>query len=191
MAKVLMVIGDAAEVLDTLYPIFRVREDGYECLVAAPEKRTYHLVLHEQPEDWDITRETAGYHLDSDIAFRDIRPDEYSGILLSGGRAPEYIRYDEDLLEVVRYFVEKGLPVGSVCHGAEILAAAGVIEGKRVATVAKCKFDVEVCGGIYVNEPLVVSENIISARTWHDNAEWMREYMRQLNEAASAGRRVA
>ena len=191
MAKVLMVVGDGAEVFDTLYPIYRVREDGFECDVAAPKKGTYHMVLHEQPEDWDITQETAGYHIESDVAFRDINPTEYTGILISGGRAPEYIRYDEDLLRTVRYFVEAGLPVGSVCHGIEVLATAGVIEGKRVTTVKKCKFDAEVCGGIYVDEPVVISGNVITARTWHDNAEWMREFMRQLNQARVEREKVA
>ncbi|MCY3800281.1 MAG: DJ-1/PfpI family protein [Chloroflexi bacterium] len=191
MAKVLMVVGDGAEVFDTLYPIYRVREDGFECDVAAPEKGTYHMVLHEQPEDWDITQETAGYHIESDVAFRDINPTEYTGILISGGRAPEYIRYDEDLLRTVRYFVEAGLPVGSVCHGIEVLATAGVIEGKRVTTVKKCKFDAEICGGIYVDEPVVISDNVITARTWHDNAEWMREFMRQLNQARVEREKVA
>ena len=180
MAKVLLVIGDAAELFDTLYPLYRIREAGHECVVAGPDKRTYHLVLHERPEDWDITRETPGYHLQADIAFRDIRPEEYAGIIISGGRAPEYIRYDQDLLDAVRYFVENGLPVGSVCHGAEVLAAADVIRGKRIATVEKCKFDVEVCGGIFADEPVVVAGNIITARTWADNAEWMREFMRRL-----------
>ncbi len=191
MGKVLMVVGDAVEVFDTLYPIYRVREDGFECDVAGPEKQTYHMVLHERPDDWDITQETAGYKIEADIAFRDINPADYTGILISGGRAPEYIRYDEDLLNVVRYFAEAGLPVGSVCHGIEVLAKAGVIDGKRVTTVEKCKFDAEVCGGTFVNEPVVISGNIITARTWHDNAEWMREFMRQLNAAELGREKVA
>jgi len=74
MPKVLLVIGDATEVLDTMYPYFRLPEDGFEVVVAAPEKRLYHMVLHERPPGWDITQETAGYHLRSDIAFRDVRP---------------------------------------------------------------------------------------------------------------------
>src|SRR5215470_15427580 len=68
MARVLLVIGDAAEVLDTFYPLFRIREDGHEVLVAGPAKRRYHLVLHERPEGWDITEERPGYHLAADVA---------------------------------------------------------------------------------------------------------------------------
>ena len=186
MSKVLLIIGDAAEVFDTLYPLYRVREEGYECVVAGPEAKTYHLVMHERPDDWDITRESPGYHLEADIAFRDIRPRDYIGMIISGGRAPEYIRYDQDLLKAVKHFVAEGLPVGSVCHGAEVLAAADVVRGRRIATVAKCRFDVEVCGGVFADEPLVVSDNIVTARTWADNAEWMRELIKRLNQAHAA-----
>lgn len=181
MKKVLLVIGDATEMFDTLYPLYRIREDGHQVLVAAPEKRLYHMVQHEKPEDWDITQETAGYHLTSDIAFRDIKPEEYDGIVLSGGRAPEYIRYDPDLIRTVRYLYQKGLPVASVCHGIEILAMADVIRGKRITTVKKCRFDAEVVGAIYLDEEVVVDGNLICSRTWHDNHVWMREFMKQLN----------
>jgi protease I len=184
MAKVLLVIGDAAEVLDTFYPLFRIREDGHEVVVAGPAKRTYALVLHERPEGWDITRETPGYHLASDIAFKDIRPDEYHGLVLSGGRAPEYLRYDADLLRVVRSFFYRDLPVASVCHGIEIVAAAGVLRGRTVTTVAKCQFDAEGGGATYVDREVVVSGNLVTARTWHDNAPFMREFMRLLNRVA-------
>src|SRR5216684_439791 len=182
MKKILLVIGDAVELLDTMYPFFRIREDGHQVVVAAPEKRLYHMVQHEKPDDWDITQETAGYHLASDIAFRDIKPEEYAGIVLSGGRAPEYTRYDEDLLRTVRHLHQKGLPVASVCHGIEILATAGVIRGKKITTVKKCRFDAEVVGATYLDEPVVVDDNIICARTWHDNHLWMREFMQQLNQ---------
>src|SRR5206468_10541597 len=137
MKKVLLVIGDAAEVFDTLYPLYRIREDDYQVLVAGPEKRVYHLVQHDSHPDWDITVESPGYKLAADIAFRDIKPEEYAGIVLSGGRAPEYIRYDQDLLRVVRAMHEKGKPIGSVCHGIEILATAAVLKGKTVTTVKK------------------------------------------------------
>src|SRR5438067_3688740 len=134
MKKVLLVIGDAAEVFDTLCPLYRIREDGYQVLVAAPQKRTYHLVMHDKHPDWDITVESPGYRLASDIAFRDIRPEEYAGLVLSGGRAPEYLRYDPDLIRVVRSFFEQELPVASVCHGIEIVATADVIRGRTVTT---------------------------------------------------------
>ena len=73
-----------------------------------------------------------------------------------------------------------------MCHGIEIVAKAGVIKGKTITTVAKCRFDAEVCGATYVDEPVVVDSNIVTARTFHDNAPWMREYMNLLNAARDA-----
>lgn len=183
MNKVLLIIGDAAEVTDTLYPYFRVQEDGYQCVVAAPEKRVYHLVMHEPHPDWDITVESPGYHFPSDIAFRDINPDDYLAMMISGGRAPEYLRYDQDLMRVTRQMFEQGKPIASVCHGIEIVAAAGIIRGKRVTAVPKCRYDVEFVGGTYVDEPVVVDGNLVTARTFWDNAPWMREFMKMLNAA--------
>ncbi len=186
MDKVLLVIGDAAEVTDTLYPYFRVQEDGYECVVIGPEKRTYHLVQHDKHPDWDITVESTGYRFASDLAFRDVKPDEYLGLIISGGRAPEYLRYDQDLIRLVRHFFEEGKPVASVCHGIEIVAAADVIRGKRVTTVAKCQYDAEFSGAAYEDTPVVVDGNLVTARTFWDNAPWMREFMKLLNAARDA-----
>ena len=182
MPKVLLIIGDAAEVLDTMYPLFRLREEGYQVLVAAPEKRTYHLVQHDTHPDWDITVESPGYKLAADIAFRDIKPAEYVGMVISGGRAPEYLRYDADLIRLVRTFFENNVPVASVCHGIEIVAAAGVIQGKTVTTVRKCRFDAEACGATFVDREVVVSGNLVTARTWHDNPAFMREFMKLLKK---------
>ena len=183
MAKILMPIGDASEVLDTLYPYFRLPEDGFDVVVAGPEARIYPLVQHEIPPGWDITRETAGYHLKATVAFRDVKPDEYAGIFISGGRAPEYLRYDKDLLDITRHFFKANKPVASVCHGIEILTAAGCIKGRTVTTVAKCKLDAEQGGAKYVDEPCVVDGNLVSARTWHDNTPFMKNFVRMLLKA--------
>jgi protease I len=183
MDKVLLVIGDAAEVFDTMYPLHRIREDSYQVVVAGPEQRVYHLVMHDKHPEWDITVESPGYNLAADIAFRDIRPQEYAGLVLSGGRAPEYLRYDADLRRIVRHFFERERPVASICHGIEIVAAAGCLDGKTVTTVAKCRFDATVCGATYVDQEVVVCGNLVTARTWHDNHAFMREFMKLLNRA--------
>jgi protease I len=182
MNKVLIIVGDATETVDTLYPYFRLQEDGFVPVVAAPEKRRYQMVMHEVKPGWTITKEWEGYTIDADVAFSEIDPEEYVGIFFSGGRAPEYIREDEDLLRITRYFFERNLPIASVCHGVEIPARAGCVRGRRMATVAKCKFDLEVCGGIYVNEPCVVDGNLVSGRTYHDHGHYMRPWIKLLNE---------
>jgi len=193
--KILIPIGDASEVLDTYYPLFRFEEEGYRSVVAGPQARLYHLVLHEIPPDasipWDITQERPGYHLKAEIAFKDVRPEEYDGLFLSGGRAPEYLRDDETLLRLTRHFFEAGKPVASVCHGIEILTAAGVIEGRTVTTVAKCARDCAQGGATYVDKPVVVDGNLVTARTWHDNAPFLREYMKMIHAARPMGRKKA
>jgi len=183
MHKVLLVIGDAAEVFDTMYPLYRIREEDYQVVTAAPKKRTYHLVMHDRHPDWDITVELPGYRLASDIAFCDVQPADYLGLVLTGGRAPEYLRYDPDLMRLTGWFFEQQLPVASICHGIEIVAAAGVIQGKRVTTVPKCRFDAEACGATFVDQEVVVDGNLVTARTWHDNHAWMREFMKLLRAA--------
>ncbi|MBY0507227.1 MAG: DJ-1/PfpI family protein [Bryobacteraceae bacterium] len=185
-AKVLLVIGDAAEAMDTLYPFFRLKEAGYQVVVAGPAARVYHLVMHEIPPGWDITREGPSYHLAADIAFANVVPEDYLGLFISGGRAPEYLRYDAHLLALTRHFFATRKPVASVCHGVEIIAAADVIRGRRVATVAKCALDVEFSGGHFVNEGCVRDGNLVSGRTWHDNHLFMGEFVKMLAEAAAA-----
>ncbi len=183
--KILMPVGDATEVVDTLYPFFRLQEEGYEVVVAGPEARMYHMVTHEIPPEspiiWDITQEAPGYHIQAVIAFRDVKAEEYAGLFLSGGRAPEYLRYDKDLMRVTRHFFETGKPVAVVCHGVEIVAAAGVLKGRKITTVAKCEMDITLVGGEYINQPLVVDGNLISCRTWHDyGTPYMKIFIGQL-----------
>ncbi len=183
--KVLIIVGDASETVDTLYPYYRLIEAGFKPVVAGPEVHRYQMVMHEVKPGWTITKEWEGYTIQSDIAFRDIQPEEYLGIFYSGGRAPEYIRDDEDLIRVTQYFFEKNVPIASVCHGVEIPARAGCVKGRRMATVPKCQFDLEVCGGTFVNEGCVVDGNLISGRTYHDHGLYMGAWLKLLEEARS------
>jgi protease I len=184
--KVLIIIGDAAEMLDTYYPYYRLQEEGFEPVVAAPEKRPYQLVLHEIKPGWTITKEWEGYTMEADVAFKDVDPDDYLGIFFSGGRAPEYIRDDPDLIRITKDFFARAKPIASVCHGVEIPARADCVKGRRMATVAKCQFDLEVCGGIYVDEPCVVDGNLVSGRTYRDNGQYLKPWIQMLVAARDA-----
>jgi protease I len=190
MPQVLLPIGDATEVLDTLYPFFRLPEDGFEVVVAGPEARLYHGVMHEIPPDdrvpWDITREQPAYHVKATVAFRDVDPTGYAGLFLSGGRAPEYLRYNQDLLRITRHFFETNKPVAIVCHGVEIAAAAGMLKGRTLTTVAKCALDIIQVGGTYVDRNCVVDGNVVSARTWHDNTALLKQFVKMLKETSRA-----
>ena len=175
--KVLLIVGDASETVDTLYPYYRLQEAGFQPIVAGPEARVFQMVLHEVRPGWTITREWEGYQIQAEIAFADIRPEEYAGIFFSGGRAPEYIRDDPHLISITRHFFAENKPVASVCHGVEIPARADCVRGRGMATVAKCQFDLEVCGGIYVNEPCVIDGNLVSGRTFHDHGHYMGHWI--------------
>lgn len=182
--KVLVVIGDAAETVDTLYPFYRLQEAGFEPVVIAPERRVYQMVLHEVRLGWTITKEWEGYQIRADLAFADVHPEDYLGIFFSGGRAPEYIRYDKDLVRITRHFFAENKPVASVCHGVEIPAYAGCVQGRRMATVPKCRFDLEVAGGIFVDQPCVIDGNLVSGRTYHDSGHFVGPWIRLLEAAA-------
>lgn len=184
--KVLIIIGDASETLDTLYPYYRLQEGGFEPVVAGPRRGSFQMVMHEIKPGWTITKEWEGYTIEAQIAFSEIVPEQYAGIMFSGGRAPEYIRYDEHLVAATRWFVEQGKPVASVCHGVEVLAYADCVRGRKMATVPKCKFDLEVCGGTFVDEACVVDGNIVSGRTFHDNGRYFGAFMNLLEEARTA-----
>ena len=182
--KVLIVIGDGAEVLDTMAPYYRLNED-YKVVIAAPEVDSYHLVMHELTPGWDITEERPGYRMESDMAFRDVDPDEYAALVLPGGRAPEYLRYDEDLVRVTRQFFDDCKPVASICHGIEILGTADVLRDRRVTTIPKCRFDATVCGAAYAEESVVRDGHLICARGKKDISPWMKEFVRMIEENLS------
>ena len=188
MPKILMPIGDATETMDTYYAYFRLPEDGYQVVVAGPEARLYHTVLHEIPPNsdvpWDMTQERPGYHLRAEVAFRDLKSEEFAGIFVSGGRAPEYIRYDQDLLRVTREIAAAGKPVCCLCHGIEILTAAGVIKGKKVATVPKCALDAEQGGATYAGDGVVVDGQVVTAGGWQNNTKLLQEFVRLLKAHA-------
>ncbi len=184
MPKILMPIGDATEALDTFYAYYRLPEDGYEVVVAGPEARLYHTVLHEIPPNpdvpWDITQERPGYHLEAQIAFKDLHSEDYVGAFISGGRAPEYIRYDKDLCRVVKEISDQGKPIACLCHGIEILTAADCIQGKSVTTVPKCQMDAEQGGAIYVNEDVVIDGLLVTGRGYQQNTEVLKVFIKML-----------
>jgi len=176
MEKILLVIGDGGEVMDTMGPYYRLGED-YEVVVTGPEQRVYHLVQHEREPDWDITVERPGYHMQVQIAFRDVDAEDYVGLVLPGGRAPEYLRYDADLMRITRYFFQHRMPVASICHGIEIIAAADVIRGRDVTTIPKCRYDAEFRGGKYLEQSVVLSDHLVCCQGKKDIAPWMKAFL--------------
>ena len=187
IGKALIVVGDASETVDTLYPFYRLIEARIRPVVIAPERRRYQMVLHEVKPGWTITKEWEGYSIEADLAFAEVDETDYLGILFSGGRAPEYIRYDLDLVRITKYFFAENKPVASVCHGVEIPAYADCVRGRRMATVPKCQFDLEVCGGIFVPEPCVIDRNLVSGRTYHDSGHFVGPWIKMMEANTASG----
>lgn len=184
--NILMPIGDGTEALDTFHAYYCLPEDNYQVVVAGPEARLYHTILPEIPPNpdvpWDITQERPGYHLQASIAFKDLHPDQCASMFVSGGRAPEYIRYDQHLLTTAKAIADAGKPIACLCHGIELLSAADCIQGKCVTTVPKCALDAEQGGATYVDQPYVVDRFLVTGRGYQDDTEVLKEFVRMLRE---------
>ena len=184
MPKVLIMTGDAAEALEVIYPHQRLREEGYEVVVASLSKNLMLLVVHEFVPGIDTFVEKPGYHWPSDIAFKDVDPSDFVAVVIPGGRAPEYIRNDQDFIRIVRHFFKEEKPVAHLCHASIALAKAGVLKGRRIAAYPELQSDVEAAGAEFVNSEAVVDGEMVSARAYPDHPAWMREFLQILRKKA-------
>jgi len=182
--KILLVAGDAAESLEVLYPYQRLQEEGYDVQIAAPSKKKLHFVVHDFEPGYDTYTEKPGYSWDADLAFKDVKPDDYVALVIPGGRAPEYIRNDADLQKIIRHFFQQEKPVAQLCHAPLALAAAGVLKGRRSAAYPALAPDVKAAGAEFVDSGAVVDGQMVSARAWPDHPTWMRAFIRLLKQKA-------
>jgi len=175
MSRILIVTGDAGESYEALYAVHRFREAGHNPVVAAPSRRRLHLVMHDFEPGWDTYVERPGYGLEADIAFDQVKPAEYDAILLLGGRAPEYLRNSTKVLEITRQFAEAGKWLFAICHGIQILVAAGLVTGKCVTCYDQVRAEVTQAGGTYKTEQAVRDGRIVTGQTWQSHPEFYRE----------------
>ena len=188
MAKVLMLAGDAAESLEVMYPYQRLKEEGYDVEIAGPAKKKLQFVVHDFVDGFDTYTEKPGYTWPADLAFADVDPSHYVALVIPGGRAPEYIRNDPDVQRIVKHFFGEDKPVAQLCHAPLVLAASGVLRGRRTAAYPALQPDVVAAGAEYVNSEAVVDGNMVSARAWPDHPAWMREFMRVLRASVPAAK---
>lgn len=182
--KILILTGDAAESLEVIYPYQRLQEEGYEVHIAAPKKKKLHFVVHDFEPGYDTYTEKPGYSWDADLAFAEVDPTHYAGLVIPGGRAPEYIRNDEDVQRIIRHFFQQEKPVAHLCHAALALSAAGVLNGRQTAAYPALACDVASAGAKFVNAEVVVDRSMVSARAWPDHPAWMREFVQILKRKA-------
>ena len=182
--KVLIITGDAAEDLEVFYPYQRLLEEGYEVDIAAPEVKKLQFVVHDFVDGFDTYTEKPGHSWQADLAVADVNPDDYVGLVIPGGRAPEYLRNNPYVQRIVRHFFDASAPVAAVCHGPLSLAAAGVLGGRVSSAYPALAPDVEVAGGQFVDGPDVVDGNLVTGRAWPDHPQWFRAFLEQLRKAA-------
>jgi protease I len=186
MAKILILAGDAAESLEVMYPYQRLLEEGYEVAIAGPSKKKLQFVVHDFVDGYDTYTEKPGYTWPADLAFADVRPEDYVALVIPGGRSPEYIRNDPDVQRIIKHFFEDDKPVAQICHAPLALAAAGVLTGRRTAAYPALAPDVRAAGAQFIDSEAVVDGNMVSARAWPDHPAWMREFVALLRTRVPA-----
>lgn len=180
--RILMITGDAAEALEVYYPYYRILEEGFEAVIASPKKKVLRTVVHDF-EGWDTYTEKPGYQLESHVSFADVDPAGFDGLIIPGGRAPEYIRLDEHLPRIVSHFFENNKPVGAICHAVLVLNALKnnkYFKGRTMTAYTACRPDVEALGAEYAKETLHVDGNLVSGHAWPDLPAFMREFLKLL-----------
>lgn len=178
--RILIVTGDGGESYEALYAVHRFQEAGHEPVVAAPSKRRLHLVMHDFQPGWDTYTERPGYGLESNLSIAEASAVEFDAILILGGRAPEYLRYEEKLLNLVKEFLTLGKSVFAICHGIQVLAAAGLVKNRRVTCYEHVRNEVELAGGTWDSRQAVRDGSIVTAQTWQSHPEFYREVFRCL-----------
>ena len=186
MARVLVITGDGGESYEALYAIHRFREEGWEAVVAAPTRRRLHLVMHDFKPGWDTYIEGDGYGLEADLAFDQVRAEDYDAALILGGRAPEYLRNNVCLLDIVRAFDRAGKWIFAICHGIQVLAAAGLISGRRVTCYEHVRLEAEQAGAMYVTDEAVCDGRIVTAQTWRSHPQFYREIFARVSGKSDA-----
>lgn len=173
--KILIITGDAGESYECLYAKHRFEEAGYESVIAAPSVKRMNLVIHDFEPGWDTYIEKPGYIVPSDVAFSDVETVNYKAVLLLGGRAPEFLRHNEKVIQIVKEFDKADKYIFSICHGIQILVAAGLVKGKTLTCYENVRFEVEVCGGTFVGEKEAVKDGkYVTGQTWQSHPDFYR-----------------
>ena len=178
--KLLIVTDDAGESYEILYAYHRFLEAGWEAKIAASQKKTLNGVIHDFYPGWNTYIEKPGYLIESHLSFSQVKVKDYEGLLLIGGRAPEFLRHDEKLIRLVKSFHEQNKWLMAICHGIQVLIAAGVVAGRRVTCYRNVRWEVAAGGAEWVDEPSVVDGKIITAQTWESHPAFYRHIFENL-----------
>ena len=176
--KILMLVGDFVEDYEVMVPFQALRMVGHSVDVICPDKKAGDKVrtaVHDFEGDQTYS-EKPGHNFSLNAAFDNVKPEEYDALVIPGGWAPEYIRLNEKVLQIVQHFAASKKPIAAICHGVQLLASAGVLEGKSCTAYPAVGPDVKNAGGRWVDVPIDkahVDGNLITAPAWPAHPEWL------------------
>ena len=185
--KILMLVGDFVEDYEAMVPFQMLTMIGHAVDTACPDKKAGESVataVHDFEGDQTYT-EKRGHNFALNATFDEIKPEVYDALVIPGGRAPEYLRLNERVLDIVRHFAQADKPIAAICHGLQILTAAGVVKGKLCTAYPAIQPELIQAGAKWgeVNETFSnahVDGNLVTAAAWPGHPEWMAKFLEVL-----------
>ncbi|WP_413199079.1 DJ-1/PfpI family protein [Nostoc piscinale] len=183
--KILMLVGDFVEDYEVMVPFQALQMVGHTVHAVCPDKKAGEKVrtaVHDFEGDQTYT-EKPGHNFTLNATFAEVNVNTYDALVIPGGRAPEYIRLNQQVLEITRHFAQTNKPIAAICHGLQLLAAADVLQGKNCTAYPACSPDVRASGGKYVQIPVdeaIVDGNLVTAPAWPAHSRWLAEFLKVL-----------
>lgn len=183
--KILFLTGDFAEDYETMVPFQALQMVGHTVHAVCPGKKAGDKIktaIHDFEGDQTYT-EKPGHLFALNASFDEVDVAKYDALMIAGGRAPEYLRLNPRVIEIVQQFAKASKPIAAVCHGAQLLAAAEVIRGKRISAYPACSPEVKLAGGEYAQievDQAVTDGNFVTAPAWPAHAQWLAQFLKLL-----------
>lgn len=190
--QILMLVGDYVEDYEVMVPFQALQMVGHTVHAVCPGKKAGDFVrtaIHDFEGDQTYS-EKRGHNFVLNASFDAIKPESYDAVVIPGGRAPEYLRLDPKILEIVRHFSKSHKVIAAICHGAQLLAAADVLRGRRCSCYPAVSPDIGTAGGIYVEVPMdkaCVDGNLITAPAWPAHPAWLSAFLDALETNSTTG----
>ncbi|MDU4750839.1 MAG: DJ-1/PfpI family protein [Clostridium butyricum] len=185
MRKILVLAGDFTEDYEVMVPYQALEMIGFNVDVVCPEKKQGEYIktsIHDF-EGYQTYTEKHGHNFMINASFNYLKLEEYDGLYITGGRAPEYLRLNSRIIDIVRYFMELNKPVAAICHGIQILTAADVVKGRKLTAYSAVKPEVLMAGGVFIDKKpneVVIDNNLVTSPAWPGNTAVLREFLKIL-----------
>ncbi|WP_338763977.1 DJ-1/PfpI family protein [Massilia sp. METH4] len=182
---ILFLTGDFAEDYETMVPFQALQAVGHTVHAVCPGKKAGDKIktaIHDFEGDQTYT-EKPGHQFTLNAAFDEVDTAKYDALAIAGGRAPEYLRLDPRVIEIVREFAESGKPIAAVCHGAQLLAAADVIRGRKISCYPACSPEVKLAGAEFADiavDAAVTDGQFVTAPAWPAHPQWIAQFLQKL-----------